>query len=97
MAWYRKYMPKRKAMNLATTSFTANRKEKTIMLDNETLQQLAKYLDNNNAIENCDSISLRHTIEFLKENGIPVQPAIKWLNEKGAYCDCEVMYNVILG
>lgn len=41
----------------------------------------------------CDH-TLRETVEFLRENSLPVEPTIAWLRANGGYCDCEVIFNV---
>jgi hypothetical protein len=35
------------------------------------------------------------TLDFLKEKGIKnIDKVVEWLNDKGGYCDCEVLANV---
>lgn len=41
----------------------------------------------------CDD-TLKYTKEFLQMNNLPFQESIEWLQENGAYCDCEVLANI---
>lgn len=34
------------------------------------------------------------TIEFLKNNKLPVESTLEWLSINSAYCDCEVLTNI---
>ena len=41
----------------------------------------------------CDH-TFRETRKTLEASSIALEPALKWLSEQGAGCDCEVMFNV---
>ena len=41
----------------------------------------------------CDH-TLRETIAFLNERNLDVEKIVRWLNDHGGYCDCEVIFNV---
>lgn len=41
----------------------------------------------------CDH-SLKETLNFLSVNEINSDRAVKWFNEHGGHCDCEIIYNV---
>ncbi len=58
----------------------------------DNLKSLFDYLDRPDPPP-CDHTH-KETIEFLKENGLPVVPTVAWLKANGGYCDCEVIYNV---
>jgi len=55
------------------------------------LKSLFEYLDRLDRPP-C-SHTLKETIEFLKEHGLPIDPTVTWLGVNGGYCDCEVIYN----
>lgn len=60
----------------------------------ELFQALFDYLDDVAQEKDCDH-SLRVTREFLSKRGVGnTEVVIKWLNDNGGYCDCEVLYNV---
>ena len=40
----------------------------------------------------CDH-SLRATTEWLRSNGVDVDAVVRWLENSGGYCDCEVVAN----
>jgi hypothetical protein len=37
--------------------------------------------------------TMKETTAFLQSNQLPVSETIAWLNENGAGCDCEVIFN----
>jgi hypothetical protein len=43
--------------------------------------------------EGCDQ-TLKHTLEFANRHNLESNSLVKWLNEYGGYCDCEVIANV---
>lgn len=52
------------------------------------------FVDEKLSESNCDD-SLKFTKEFLIENNLTdFDKIISWLNEKGGYCDCEILNNV---
>jgi hypothetical protein len=57
------------------------------------LKELFDYLDENLKDNGCQH-SLVLTEAYLKENSLPVNSVISWLNQYGGYCDCEVLANV---
>jgi hypothetical protein len=65
----------------------------SLPLDKETFNELFDYLDERLA-EGCDH-SMSMTLDFLKQKEIKnVDQVVEWLNDKGGYCDCEVLANV---
>jgi hypothetical protein len=69
-----------------------NRLLNSIPISLDDLQNLFIHLSNLNEGE-CDH-SHSHTIEFLNSNNLDVNNMIKWLEQNGGYCDCEILYNV---
>lgn len=37
--------------------------------------------------------TLKYTLTFLNNNNLSVEQSVKWFNEHGGYCDCEVLLN----
>lgn len=42
----------------------------------------------------CDH-TLRDTLAFLHKRKLDVDPIVKWLKERGGFCDCELRMNVL--
>lgn len=54
---------------------------------------LFDFLDEKLGVEQCDD-TLKLTQQYLTKIQEPRQTVTDWLNKNGAYCDCEVLYNV---
>jgi malonyl CoA-acyl carrier protein transacylase len=66
---------------------------KSLPMDKESFVELFDYLDER-LVEGCDH-TVTMTLDFLKEKGIKnIDKVVEWLNDKGGYCDCEVLANV---
>jgi len=63
-------------------------------LSNESMEQLFSAVDQVLENEGCDH-TLRFTESWLKTHDFDRQATVTWLNEHGAYCDCEVMANAL--
>ncbi|RYZ18645.1 MAG: DUF2695 domain-containing protein [Chitinophagaceae bacterium] len=64
----------------------------SLPLSREKFQQLLDFLDAE--LDDCDD-TLKFTKEFLSQEKVPnVEDVIKWLEEHGGYCDCEVLANI---
>ncbi|WP_159478810.1 DUF2695 domain-containing protein [Dyadobacter sp. 3J3] len=77
-------------------SLRMNEKESKIAqmpISTSQLKELFDYLDENLEENGCQH-SLVLTEAYLKENSLPVNSVISWLNQYGGYCDCEVLANV---
>lgn len=57
------------------------------------LRKLFDHLDQCLGDEECDG-SLRITREFLRRSGMVEDHVVRWLEEQGGHCDCEVLNNV---
>lgn len=57
------------------------------------LREIFEMLDERLVREACDH-SLRHTTGWLTSRQLEPEPVIRWFNEKGGFCDCEVLANV---
>lgn len=56
------------------------------------LKALFDYVDTQLEATECDN-TLRHALDFIRENGLPEQAVIAWLEENHGYCDCETLWN----
>jgi len=65
---------------------------KYLPMDEETFKELFNYLDQRLG-EGCDHTMIM-TLDFLKEKEKNIHQVVEWLNDKGGYCDCEVLANV---
>ncbi|MDQ3321196.1 MAG: DUF2695 domain-containing protein [Acidobacteriota bacterium] len=59
----------------------------------ERVEDLFDYLDVRLQKNECDH-DLKFTMQFLMENCLDMPKFMSWLNENGAYCDCEILQNV---
>ena len=59
----------------------------------EQIEDLFDYLDVRLAKNAC-AHDLKFTMQFLMENRLNMPKFMSWLNENGAYCDCEILENV---
>ena len=59
----------------------------------EKIEDLFDFLDRR--LENTDCThDLKFTMQFLMEKRLDMPRFMSWLNENGAYCDCEILGNV---
>jgi hypothetical protein len=61
--------------------------------EREKIEDLFDYLDVHLAKQPC-SHDLKNTMQFLMERRLNMPLFMSWLNENGAYCDCEILENV---
>jgi uncharacterized protein DUF2695 len=54
------------------------------------LKALFDYVDRQLESTECDD-SLRHTLDFIRKNGLPEEGVVGWLEAEGRYCDCETL------
>lgn len=67
--------------------------EKSLPMNKSLFYELFDYLDN--ALDEDCNDTLRLTESFLHSQNVKnVDEVLFWLNEKGGYCDCEVLANV---
>jgi hypothetical protein len=62
------------------------------LIQKEDLRALFDHLDRPNP-EPCTH-TFKETTSFLQKKKLPVATTLRWLQENGAGCDCEVIYNV---
>lgn len=61
--------------------------------ERERIEDLFDYLDVKLKKDPC-SHDLKNTMQFLMERRLNMPRFMSWLNENGAYCDCEILENV---
>jgi hypothetical protein len=59
----------------------------------EEIEDLFDYLDVRLSKTECEH-DLKFTMQFLMESRLNMPKFMSWLNENGAYCDCEILGNV---
>ncbi len=59
----------------------------------ERIEDLFDYLDVRLQKNDCEH-DLKFTMQFLMENRLDMPKFMSWLNENGAYCDCEILQNI---
>lgn len=59
----------------------------------ERIEDLFDYLDVRLSKTEC-SHDLKFSVQFLMENRLNMPAFMSWLNENGAYCDCEILQKV---
>ncbi len=59
----------------------------------ERVEDLFDYLDVRLSKDEC-AHDLKFTMQFLMENRLSMPTFMSWLNENGAYCDCEILQNI---
>lgn len=67
--------------------------EASLPMSRESFSELFDYLDVELSHTGCDN-SDTLTKAFLLKKDASVGEVIKWLNDRGGYCDCEILANV---
>lgn len=62
-------------------------------VERERIEDLFDYLDVHLSKSEC-SHDLKNTMQFLMERRLNMPRFMSWLNENGAYCDCEILEKV---
>ena len=57
-----------------------------------TFKALFDYVDTQLKSNECDN-TLRHALDFIRNNGLPEQAVVDWLEDNHGYCDCETLMN----
>lgn len=65
------------------------------ILTKTQLNDLFDYLDEKDAVLMCDN-TLKLTKQWIQENGLSDKEddIVKYLENRGGFCDCEVIFNV---
>ncbi len=61
-------------------------------LEKHVLEGLLAHLE---SVDGCDN-TLKHTKKYLQGIGVWREELIGWFGKYGGYCDCEVVFNVLL-
>lgn len=63
-------------------------------MSRDNFKKLFDYLDSELREKGCDDTN-RLTRSFLEQiDGVNTEEVLKWLANKGGYCDCEILANV---
>lgn len=58
----------------------------------DLMRNLFDFVDDELTRAECDN-HLTHTLVFLDRQGLPADPVVRWLQDAGGFCDCEVLAN----
>jgi hypothetical protein len=56
------------------------------------LKALFDYVDQKLKSTECDN-TLRHALDFIRNNALPEQAVVGWLKDNHGYCDCDTLWN----
>jgi len=73
-----------------------SKEARILPISQEKLEDLGRYIEQSLLSSPCDH-TFRFTIAWAKRNGINVEQLCSALEERGGYCDCEVIFNVVRG
>lgn len=78
---------------LQVTKDDARRKVRdSLPLPVPVLKGLFDYVDSQLNSTECDN-TLRHALDFIRDNSLPEEAVTGWLENNGGYCDCETLMN----
>jgi hypothetical protein len=83
---------RRRALKQGTRQAERDAIRSTLPLTPEQMCRLFDFVDEQLSAVSCDD-TLRNALAFLGKEGLPVDPVIRWLENAGGYCDCEVLAN----
>ena len=83
---------RRKALRDASRAEERDAIRSSLPLLPAEMKALFDYLDERLGDDECDD-TLRFTSEFLGSSKHDAGPVLKWLENAGGYCDCEVLNN----
>jgi|SRR5262245_54277443 len=83
---------KRKALKQAMRQTERDQLRSSLPLSPELMRALFDFVDEQLSKTECDD-SLSHTLIFLGQRELPVESVVRWLEDAGGHCDCEVLAN----
>jgi hypothetical protein len=83
---------RRKALKQANRQAEREAIRSGLPLSPEQMRNLFDFVDEQLSSVDCDD-SLRWTLAFLENGRLAVDPVVRWLQNAGGYCDCEVLAN----
>ena len=83
---------RRKALKQAVRQGERDHIRSTLPIPAEQMRALFDFVDQKLSGNECDN-RLTHTLIFLGDNQLPVDQVVRWLQDAGGYCDCEVLAN----
>ena len=84
---------KRKALKQAVRQAERERIRTTLPLLPTQMKALFDFVDQQLSGCECDG-TLQKTLKFLSSNALLVDSVVKWIEDAGGHCDCEVLANV---
>ena len=83
---------RQKALKQAVQQSERERFCAALPLSPELLRALFDFVDQGLSESECDD-TLKQTVLFLSRHKVEAAPVLKWLEECGGSCDCEVLAN----
>ncbi len=83
---------RRKALQRATREDAKQKVRDSLPVPVPVLKALFNYVDQQLKSTECDN-TLRHTLDFIRNNSLPEKAVIDWLEDNHGYCDCETLWN----
>lgn len=68
--------------------------ERSLPMKRDNFKKLFDYLDAQLTGKICDDTNILSKSYLLQSNIEKVDKVLEWLEEQGAYCDCEILANV---
>jgi hypothetical protein len=82
----------RKSTQRAAREDAKQKVRDTLPVPAPVLKALFDYVDRRLKSTECDH-TLRHALDFIRNNALPEQAVICWLRGNHGYCDCETLWN----
>jgi hypothetical protein len=83
---------RRKAIQRATRGDAKQKVLNSLPVPAPVLKALFNYVDQQLKSTECDN-TLRHALDFVRNNSLPEKAVVDWLEDNHGYCDCETLWN----
>jgi hypothetical protein len=83
---------RRKAIQRAAREDAKQKVRDGLPIPAPALKALFGYVDQQLKLAKCDH-TLRHALDFIRNNALPEQTVVAWLKDNHGYCDCETLWN----
>jgi hypothetical protein len=81
---------RRKELLLAVREDARRKVRDSLPVPVPVLKALFDYVDRQLESSECDD-TLRHTLDFIRKNGLSEEGIVGWLEDNDGYCDCETL------
>lgn len=83
---------RRKAIKRSARDDAKQKVRDSLPVPAAVLKALFDYVDTQLKSTECDH-TLHHALDFIRNNGLPEQEVVGWLENNHGYCDCETIWN----